>query len=187
MINSVIKGDIYQIELRGFVRPSIHPSVRPYVVCIGNGQPSLKHKSPALHRLFQYPFRYHIKFISNGAGLAQAVSIVSDYGLDDRAIGVRSPARAKDFSSILWVQTGSGAHPASCPMGTGGSFPGGKARPGRDADHLPHLVPRSWMSRSYTFTPPSASMACNGTAILLFYLLLVHFKYSTFKYFWSDH
>jgi hypothetical protein len=57
---------------------------------------------------------------------------VSDYGLDDRAIGVRSPARAEDFSSILCVQTGSGAHPASCTMVTGG-----KARPGRDADHSP--------------------------------------------------
>jgi hypothetical protein len=33
-------------------------------------------------------------------------SIVSDYGLDDRAIGVRSPAVAKDFSSSLCVQTG---------------------------------------------------------------------------------
>jgi hypothetical protein len=64
-------------------------------------------------------------------------SIVSDYGLDDRAIGVRSPAGAKDFSSSLCVQTGSGAHPASSPMGTGGPFPGGKARPGRDADHSP--------------------------------------------------
>jgi hypothetical protein len=48
-----------------------------------------------------------------------AVSILSDYGLDDQAIGVRSPAGAKDFSSILCVQTGSGAHPASCTMGTG--------------------------------------------------------------------
>jgi hypothetical protein len=64
-------------------------------------------------------------------------SIVSDYGLDDRAIEVRSPAGAKDFSSSLCVQTGSGAHPASCPMGTGGPFPGAKARPGRDADHPP--------------------------------------------------
>jgi hypothetical protein len=63
---------------------------------------------------------------------------VSDYGLDDRAIGVRSPAGAKDFSSILCVQAGSGAHPESCTMG-----PGGKARPGRDADHSPPLVPRS--------------------------------------------
>jgi hypothetical protein len=64
-------------------------------------------------------------------------SIVSDYGLDDRAIGVRSPAGAKDFSSVLYVQTGSGAHPASCTMGTGDPFLGGKARPGRDADHSP--------------------------------------------------
>jgi hypothetical protein len=64
-------------------------------------------------------------------------SIVSAYGLFDRAIGVRFPAGAKDFSSILCVQTGSGAHPASCTMGTGGPFPGGKACPGRDADNLP--------------------------------------------------
>jgi hypothetical protein len=33
------------------------------------------------------------------------------------------------------VQTGSGAHPASYTMGTGGSFPRGKAWLGRDADH----------------------------------------------------
>jgi hypothetical protein len=47
------------------------------------------------------------------------------------------PGRGKGFSPILCVQTGSGAHPASCTMGTGGPFPGGKARPGRDADHSP--------------------------------------------------
>jgi hypothetical protein len=64
-------------------------------------------------------------------------SIVSDYGLDGRAIGVRSPAGGKDSSSSLCVQTGSGAHPAFLQMGTGGPFPGGKARPGRDADHSP--------------------------------------------------
>jgi hypothetical protein len=29
--------------------------------------------------------------------------LVSDYGLDDRAIGVRSPAGAKDFSYSLFV------------------------------------------------------------------------------------
>jgi hypothetical protein len=64
-------------------------------------------------------------------------SIVSDYGLDYRAIGVRSPAGAKDFSSSLCVQIGSGAHPVSCTTSTGGLFPGGKVRPGRDADHSP--------------------------------------------------
>jgi hypothetical protein len=64
-------------------------------------------------------------------------SIVSGYGLDDRAIEVRSPAEAKDFSSNLYVNTGSAAHPASCPMDTVGPFPGAKARPRRDAYHSP--------------------------------------------------
>jgi hypothetical protein len=64
---------------------------------------------------------------------------VSDYGLDDRATEVRIPAEAKDFSSSpcpnwLW------AHPDSCPVGTGGLYPGGKRRPGRDADHTPHMT-----------------------------------------------
>jgi hypothetical protein len=57
--------------------------------------------------------------------------------MNDQAIEARSLAGAKDFSSSLCVQTGSGAHPASCPMGTGGPFPGAQARPGRDADHSP--------------------------------------------------
>jgi hypothetical protein len=57
-------------------------------------------------------------------------SIVSDYGLDDRAIEVRSPAGAKDISSSLCVQTGYGAQPASCTMCTGGTFPGGKSAAG---------------------------------------------------------
>jgi hypothetical protein len=69
-------------------------------------------------------------------GELYVLSIVSDYELDDRAIGVRSPA--ENFSSSLCVQTGSAAHPASCPVGTGGPLPGSKARQGRDADHLPH-------------------------------------------------
>jgi hypothetical protein len=63
-----------------------------------------------------------------------SVSIVTDYGLDDWG---SISTEAEDFSSSLCDQTGSGAHPASCPMGTGGSFPGGKARPARDADHSP--------------------------------------------------
>jgi hypothetical protein len=76
-------------------------------------------------------------YCGNPGSRGSSVSIVSDYGLDDRAIGVRSPAGTKGFSSSLCVQTGSGAHPASCPMGTGGPFSGGKARLGRDADHSP--------------------------------------------------
>jgi hypothetical protein len=62
---------------------------------------------------------------------------MSDYWLNSRVIGVWSPAEAKDFSSSLCVQTGSGAHPASYTMGTGGPIPRGKAQPGRDTDHSP--------------------------------------------------
>jgi hypothetical protein len=59
-------------------------------------------------------------------------STVSGYGLDDRAIGVRSSAGANDISSNLCFQTGSEAH-----NGCRGSFPRGKARPERDVDHSP--------------------------------------------------
>jgi hypothetical protein len=78
-------------------------------------------------------FLPHTFFRSRGS----SVSIVSGYELDDRAIEVRFQAGAKDFSSNLCVQTGSGAHPASYTMGTGVLSPGVKARPGRDADHSP--------------------------------------------------
>jgi hypothetical protein len=60
--------------------------------------------------------------------------VVKSYGMEDRG---SIPTEAEDFSSNLCVQAGSGAHPASHTVGTGGSFPGCKARPGRDADHSP--------------------------------------------------
>jgi hypothetical protein len=89
---------------------------------------------------------------SQSRSRGSSVSIVSDYGLDDRAIGVRYPAGAKDFSSSLCVQTGSGVHPASCTMGTGGPFHGVKARPGRDADHPPPS--NTEVENEYTSSPP---------------------------------
>jgi hypothetical protein len=56
-----------------------------------------------------------------------SVGIATSYGLDDQMNGVRFPAGAGNFSLRHRVQTGSGAHPASHPMRTGGSFTGGKA------------------------------------------------------------
>jgi hypothetical protein len=44
--------------------------------------------------------------------------------------------QVQDLSLIQSVQTGSGAHPASCPMGTGGDFPEVK-RQQRESDHSP--------------------------------------------------
>jgi hypothetical protein len=78
-----------------------------------------------------------------------SVAIATGYGLDG---WVRFPG-VQDFSLFHSVPTDSGAHPASCPMGTGGSFPGVKA-----------VGPWSWSLTSiycgrqerwkYTFTPP---------------------------------
>jgi hypothetical protein len=62
---------------------------------------------------------------------------VSDYGLDDRAIGVRSPAGAENFSSNLLCPDRLWGPPNFLYNGYRGPFPGGKARPGRDADHSP--------------------------------------------------
>jgi hypothetical protein len=46
--------------------------------------------------------------------------------LDDREFRVRVP-EGQEFTLLHVVQTGSGVHPTSYPMGTGGPFPGGKA------------------------------------------------------------
>jgi hypothetical protein len=73
--------------------------------------------------------------------------------------------RRRHFSSSFCVQTGSGADPASCTMRTGGPFPGAKARPGRDANHSPPSS-REWVE-AIALLPPSAFMACSGTALAL--------------------
>jgi len=53
-----------------------------------------------------------------------AVIAQSGYGLDDRDSNVRFPVGAGNFSFYHRVHNGSGAHPASSTMDTGGSFPG---------------------------------------------------------------
>jgi hypothetical protein len=56
-----------------------------------------------------------------------SVGIALGYGLDDRGSRVRFPTGAGNFSFHHRVQNGPGAHPASYPMDTRGSFPGGEA------------------------------------------------------------
>ena len=74
-------------------------------------------------------------------GPDSSVSIATDYGLD-------GPGSNPDGNEIFSpVQTGPGAHPASCTMGTG-SFPGVKCGRGVLLTTHPLLVPRSWKSRA---------------------------------------
>jgi hypothetical protein len=68
--------------------------------------------------------------VSEGPG--SSVGIATDYGLDGPGIEKKIPVKAIFFA---YDQTGPGAHPAPCTMGTG-SFPGVK-RPGRGTDHPP--------------------------------------------------
>ncbi|PNF33386.1 hypothetical protein B7P43_G04172 [Cryptotermes secundus] len=57
------------------------------------------------------------------------------------------------FLLLHVVQTGSGAHSTSHPIGTGGSFPGVK-RPERGADHSPATSAEVKKWGIYTSIPP---------------------------------
>jgi hypothetical protein len=77
-----------------------------------------------------------------------SVSMVSTYtGLPGFDPG------GKGFFSSLCIQTGSGAHPVSYPMGTGGPLPRANRGRGMMLTTHPHLLKRSRMKRSYTSSP----------------------------------
>jgi hypothetical protein len=90
--------------------------------------PVLSQRNP-IYKLAPYFPKIHSNIIlpytpmSRGSSVGTALG----YGLDDRGSRVRLPAGAGNFSLHHRVQNGSGAHPASYPMSTRGSFPGGKA------------------------------------------------------------
>jgi hypothetical protein len=53
-----------------------------------------------------------------------SVGIATGYGPDDQGGESSSPGRVKKFSLLHIVQTGSGVHPTSYKMGTGGKAAG---------------------------------------------------------------
>jgi hypothetical protein len=97
-------------------------------------------------------------------------SIVSDYGLDDGAIVIRSQAGAKDFSSSLCPDRLWGP-PSVLYNGYRWSFPRGVKR-GRGVTLTthPHLLPRSRMSRSYIYSPPQAPPRRVAGLLYLYFL-----------------
>ena len=113
----------------------------------------------------------HLSLSACGPG--SEVGTATGYGLDGPGIESRW---GWDFSAP--VQTGPGAHPASCTKGYR-LFPGGKERPGRDADPSPPLqVPWSWKSRAIPLLPlwavrPVQSLsACTRVTFTLPFTLL---------------
>jgi hypothetical protein len=111
-----------------------------------------RHCGPVREYLAQSFTETRLEMYMSHGEPGSSVSTVSSYGMDDREIEVRFPTEARGFfplgpPSLLYNV-----------YGGGGSFPGGKERPGRNADHSPHLLPRSRMSRSYTSSPPCSSI-----------------------------
>ena len=99
-------------------------------------------------------------------GPGSSVGIATDFWLD-------GPGSNRDFPP---VQTGPGAHPASCTMGTG-SFLGVKCGQGVTLTPHPLLVLWSRKSRSIPLLPPHGSYGLYGASVpvqartLSFYLL----------------
>jgi hypothetical protein len=114
-----------------------------------------------------------ISNISSNALLLLSLVYQSVYCLTTDWTTVRSGfdprQRQEKFSSSLSVQTCSGVHPTSYPMGIEGPFPGAKSGHGVTLT-THHLVLRSRMSRSYRLSPLPlcAFMTCSGTTLLYF-------------------
>jgi hypothetical protein len=92
-------------------------------------------------------------------------SIVSDYGLDDRAMGF-DPRQGQRIFLLSYVsRPAPGPTQAPLQWVPGVLSPGIKRGRGVMLTTQPYLVPRLGMSRSYTPVPQSLSMACSGTAL----------------------
>jgi hypothetical protein len=81
--------------------------------------------------------------LDKSRGMGNEVGIATGYGLDGP--GIKSQWGGARFFAP--VQTGTGAHPASCTMGTV-SFPEVKSDRGVKLTPHPLLVPWSWKSRA---------------------------------------
>jgi len=77
--------------------------------------------------VFAWLYVWMLALYSYGNSSLNVISgIALDYELDNRGSRVQFPAGTGNFSLHHRVQNGSWAHPASYPMGTRGTFPGGK-------------------------------------------------------------
>jgi hypothetical protein len=140
-----------------------------------------------------------IDFIELTTSSSSSVSIVSDYILDNRGsipgrrngffplASVYRPTLRPTQPPIQWVPgfdprqrqrifplayvSRPAQRPTQAPIQwVLGLFPGDKARQGRDADHSTHLVPRSRIGRSFSFSP----WHLHGVAVQLYFFYVSH-------------
>jgi hypothetical protein len=97
--------------------------------------------------------------------------------------------RYKDSPSNLCVQTGSGAKPASCPMGTRDPFSGAKRGRGVTLPHTPiYCRGREWVGAIYIFSPPCAFVGVLRDCFILYFglLSLGQFRFLATRGWWID-
>jgi hypothetical protein len=96
-----------------------------------------------------------LSFLCVEAGTAQSVKRLATGWTTERS---NFESRyGQEFLLLRVVQTGSGVHPTSYTMGTGGSFPGVK-RPGHEAHHSPATTAKVKKMWIYVATSPYAFM-----------------------------
>jgi hypothetical protein len=92
-----------------------------------------------------------------GAGLSQSIYCLNTDWTTGRSRF--DPRKRQRIFPVASVQTSPKAHPASCPMGTGGPF-------AEEITAVAWRWPLTPMSKSYTSSPPGVSMVCRGTILL---------------------
>lgn len=86
-----------------------------------------------------------------GTGIAHLIE-QPGHGLDDHGTAIQFPTGAGNFLLHCTVQLGRGACPASCLLGTSGSFPG-HSMWGMEADHPSPCTVEVNYTWGYTSTP----------------------------------
>jgi hypothetical protein len=92
------------------------------------------------------------------------------YGLDDRPIEVRYPPGQRIFPLASVSKPDLGPTQPPCTMSTGVLSPGLKHGRGVTLTTHPHLVSRSGMSRSYTYSPPKPLRGVSWDGFSLLYV-----------------
>ena len=102
---------------------------------------------------YQILVMWYVNWQCDTCGPGSSVGITTGCRLDDPGIEFRW---GRDFPHLSRPALG----PPSLLYNGYLVFPGGKERPGRDADPSPLLIPWSWKGRGYNSTPPVGRTAC---------------------------
>jgi hypothetical protein len=149
--------DVYEAHINEY-RPRRDITLASYWTRAGAQFTTCSHNSVIITMGIKFTEVYFIQFcfliVHSGSWVAK--SVVSGYGLEDRAIEVRSRQRQEIFplTSVSRPALGSTQPPVQLVPGV--LSPGGKARSGRDAGHSPLSSAEVVNERELYFLSPQA-------------------------------